>query len=218
MLQPGSICLMSEFTIARSSPVSEAARPLMEALIQEYDLRYGNLSHRKGGARAEIERYPPHAFSPPFGDFLLIQRAGETIAGGAFMSHDDETAEIKRVWTRDDVRRQGLARRVIAALEESAENLGYTRTYLTTGFRQPEAVMLYLSLGYRPLFDVTADPALYLSLPFEKLIGSRSGQQAETPVQPPASSLEEAVIRVNAVKAEQAHKIQVRLGLHQAAE
>lgn len=209
---------MSDFTIVRSSPVSEAARPLLEALIQEYDLRYGNLSHRKDGARAEIERYPPHAFAPPFGDFLLIQRAGETIAGGAFMSHDDETAEVKRVWTRDDVRRQGLARKVISALEESAASLGYSRLYLTTGFRQPEAVQLYLSLGYSPLFDVTADPALYLSLPFEKLIGSRSGQQGETPVQPPANSLEEAVTRVNALKAEQAHKIQTRLGLHQAAE
>ncbi len=59
------------------------------------------------------------------------------------MSHDDETAEVKRVWTRDDVRRQGLARKVISALEESAASLGYSRLYLTTGFRQPEAVQLF---------------------------------------------------------------------------
>ncbi len=56
--QPAKICFMSDFTIVRSSPVSEAARPLLEALIQEYDLRYGNLSHRKDGARARLSDTP----------------------------------------------------------------------------------------------------------------------------------------------------------------
>ncbi len=41
----------------------------------------------------------------------------------------------------------------MAALEESAVRQGYTRAYLSTGFRQPEAFALYVSLGYRPLFD-----------------------------------------------------------------
>lgn len=196
--------------IIQSSPLAPEAQPLLESLIREYDRLYGAGS-RPGGARAEVFRYPASAFAPPLGDFLLLQRNGQLIAGGAFMSHDDETAEIKRVWTHPDHRRQGLAKRVVAALEDSAARQGYTRAYLTTGFRQPEAASLYVTLGYRPLFDVKAEPALYRSLAFEKLIGARSGQTSTTPQYEPAVSFEEATARMTAVKADQEARIAARL-------
>jgi len=202
--------------IVRSSPLDPRAEVLLEGLIAEYDGRYG-INSRPGGARSEILRYPAEAFAPPLGDFLLFQRGGETIAGGAFMSHDDETAELKRIWTRDDLRRQGLARSIVFALEEAAAGLGYTRAYLTTGFRQPEATALYLSLGYRPLFDVNVDPALYRSLPFEKHIGAKAGLEGSTPVHSPAASLEEATARVGTVKAAQEARIAARLAAHRVA-
>ncbi|HMG49446.1 MAG TPA: GNAT family N-acetyltransferase [Inquilinus sp.] len=198
-------------TIIHSSPLAPEAQPLLEGLIGEYDGRYGGLENRPGGARTEILRYPPRAFAPPIGDFLLLLRDGETIAGGAFMSHDDETAELKRVWTHGGLRRQGLARRIVLALEESAASQGYTRAYLTTGFRQPEATALYLSLGYRPLFDPAVDPELYRSLPFEKHIGTRAGQPGLSPVPAPAASLADATARVAAIKAQQEAKIAARL-------
>ncbi|MCA0417602.1 MAG: GNAT family N-acetyltransferase [Proteobacteria bacterium] len=202
--------------IVRSSPLDPRAEALLEGLIAEYDGRYG-VNSRPGGARSEILRYPAEAFAPPLGDFLLLRRGDETIAGGAFMSHDDETAELKRIWTRNDLRRQGLARTIVIALEEAAADLGYTRAYLTTGFRQPEATALYLSLGYRPLFDVTADPALYRSLPFEKHIGAKAGVAASTPAYPPAASLEEATARVGLIKAAQEARIAARLANNRAA-
>lgn len=202
--------------IVRSSPFERKAEALVEGLIAEYDTRYGANS-RPGGARAELFRYPAEAFTPPVGDFLLIRRGDETIAGGAFMSHDDETVEIKRIWTRDDLRRQGLAQRIMAALEEAAAKLGYSRAYLTTGFRQPEATALYLSLGYRPLFDRDVDPVLYRSLPFEKHIGLKAGRPGTTPIYQPAASLEEATQRVAALKAEQEAKIAARLENHRFA-
>ncbi|MFT4185201.1 MAG: GNAT family N-acetyltransferase [Rhizobium sp.] len=202
--------------IIRSSSAAPEAQPLLEALIGEYDGRYG-VAGRPGGARTEVFRYPPQAFAPPLGDFLLLLRDGETIAGGAFMSHDDETAELKRIWTRGDLRRQGLARRIVIALEESAASQGYTRAYLSTGFRQPEATALYLSLGYRPLFDPEADPALYRSLPFEKHIGAKAGQPATSPIREPAASFEEATARVTAIKTEQEAKISARLSQRETA-
>lgn len=85
---------------------------------------------------------------------------------------DEETAEIKRVWTSASHRRQGLSRRVMGALESSVAERGYRRIYLTTGPRQPEAVKLYLSLGYTPLFDVNADPEDVVHLAFEKEVTS----------------------------------------------
>lgn len=203
--------------IIHSSPLAPEAQPVLDGLIEESIRRYGDAA-RRGNPRAEIDRYPPQAFTPPIGDFLLLSRSGQTIAGGAFMSHDDETAELKRIWTRQDLRRQGLAAKIVLALEERAAGLGYSRAYLTTGFRQQEAVALYIKLGYRPLFDIHANPEFYRSLPFEKHIGRRAGQPGTSPVRQPAISFEAATEEVNAIKAAQAEKIAARLALHQAAE
>lgn len=203
-------------TILRSSPLAPEARPLIEDLIREYDSRYGT-SFDPAGARAEVYRYPPEAFAPPHGDFLLVLRESETVGGGAYMRYDSETAELKRIWTRGDLRRQGLARRIVAALEESAADQGYTRLYLTTGFRQPEAEGLYVSLGYRRLFDPGIDPALYRTLPFEKHIGAKAGQPGTSPLKQPAATPEEATERVRALKAAQAAKV-ARFVTQEAAE
>lgn len=150
-----------------TSVLDPLAKPLLDELLFEYDSRYGTFFNEEG-AKAELNRYPPEAFSPPYGNFLLWLRNGEAIAGGAFMRYDDETAEFKRVWTHSAHRRQGLAKKVLLELEKQAVRQGYARVYLTTGFRQPEAVGLYLTNGYRALFDTTAEPETIRSLPFEK--------------------------------------------------
>jgi GNAT superfamily N-acetyltransferase len=186
--------------IVHSNPLDPLARPLVEDLIREYDRRYGSL-FSEGGARDEVYRYPPQTFAAPHGAFLLLVRAGQAVAGGAFMRHDEQTAELKRIWTHAELRRQGLAARVVGALEKHAADLGYTRLYLTTGFRQPEAQGLYLSMGYRPLFDPAIPPELYGTLPFEKHIGRLAGRQGTSPLRKPAASAEEAIAAVAARKA-----------------
>lgn len=50
----------------------------------------------------------------------------------------------------EQVRGRGLARRILAALEEDARAAGRTRMVLETGTKQPEAVALYTSSGYEP--------------------------------------------------------------------
>ena len=202
--------------IVQSSLLNPASQPLIDGLAHEYDLRYADLD-RSGGARAEILRYPTDAFAPPLGGFLLLQRDGETIAGGAYMSHDDETVELKRIWTASHLRRQGLAHRIVLALEESAGSLGYTRAYLSTGFRQPEATALYIVLGYRPLFDTSVDVRQYRSLPFEKHIGTKLGQPISSPLYPASASFEEATQRVQERKAVQEANILARLQSYREA-
>ncbi|MDE1991398.1 MAG: GNAT family N-acetyltransferase [Rhizobiaceae bacterium] len=154
-------------TFLYTTPIDPRAKPLIEELIHEYDSRYGTYFNTEGAA-AELNRYPPEAFAPPVGNFLLLIRDGETIGGGAFKHYDERTAEFKRIWTRHDLRRQGLARKLLVELEAQAARQGYQRIYLTTGFRQPEAVGLYLNYGYTALFDVNVDPEVHKTLPFEK--------------------------------------------------
>ncbi|MCG7505041.1 GNAT family N-acetyltransferase [Mesorhizobium retamae] len=153
-----------------TTPLDPRAQPLIEALTWEYETRYGNYWGEPAGA--EMTRYPAELFAPPHGAFVLLMRDGMAIAGGAFKRYDERTAELKRVWTHIDLRRQGLARVVLAELETQAARQGYSRIYLTTGFRQPEAASLYLSTGYTALFDTTVDPEIHGSLPFEKDISA----------------------------------------------
>jgi GNAT superfamily N-acetyltransferase len=154
-----------------TTPLDPRARPLLEGLAFEYDSRYGDVL-REPGAPREIDRYPPEVFAPPHGNFVLLLRDGVAIGGGAFMRHDERTAELKRVWTRSDLRRQGLASKVLAELEALVLRQGYERIYLTTGFRQPEAVGLYRGHGYTALFGDPVDPETPRKLPFEKHIAA----------------------------------------------
>ena len=54
---------------------------------------------------------------------------------------------------------------ILQELERRALRAGYQRLWLTTGFRQPEAVKLYLGHGYLPQFDITRDPEEYSQPP-----------------------------------------------------
>ncbi|WP_030751350.1 GNAT family N-acetyltransferase [Streptomyces griseus] len=147
-------------SLRATTPDDPLARPLLDELAHEYLTRYGDAS--------DLTRFPAGEFAPPHGAFLLLLEGGVPVAGGAYRRYDPDTAELKRIWTHSAHRRRGLARRVLAALERDAAARGYSRLYLTTGPRQPEARGLYLATGYRPLFDVTADPESIGPLPFEK--------------------------------------------------
>ena len=82
----------------------------------------------------------------------------ERVATGGWRGHDDDNAidegylrgdaELKRMYVVEEARGLGLARRILAALEEDARAAGRTRMVLETGDRQPEAVALYTSSGY----------------------------------------------------------------------
>lgn len=150
-----------------TTPLDPRAQPLLDELAFEYDSRYGDVLREPGEPR-EMERYPAHLFAPPHGNFVLLVRDGVAVGGGAFMRHDARTAELKRMWTHSALRRQGLASKVLLELEAQVRRQGYERIYLTTGFRQPEAVGLYLGHGYTALFDPPEDPETPRKLPFEK--------------------------------------------------
>ena len=57
--------------------------------------------------------------------------------------------ELKRMYVRPAFRGRGLARRALVDLERIAVERGLRRLILETGVRQPEAIGLYESAGYR---------------------------------------------------------------------
>lgn len=156
MTQPQS-GLAESARVVVTRPDDPLAAPLVEELSREYDERYG---FNDGiPSSAELSRYPAERFTAEEGGIflLLVDDQGSPVAGGAFMREDESTVEVKRVWTHSAHRRQGLARRVMSELEAEAARRGIPTIVLTTGARQPEAVALYISLGYSPLFDLDDD-------------------------------------------------------------
>ena len=141
------------------------ASPLLDELTVEYSSRYGASDEAEYN---DLRAYPAEEFDPPGGVLIVALSNGVPVAGGAFRRYDASTAELKRMWTASGHRRRGYGKLVVAELERIALQRGYTRVYLTTGWRQPEAVALYLSMGYTPLFD-PALPADDIGVhPFEK--------------------------------------------------
>jgi GNAT superfamily N-acetyltransferase len=159
-------------------PTDARAQPLIDDLARDYDERYG--LNDGVPSSFELRRYPAELFSPEHGGaFLLLIRDGVVAAGGAYKRVSDDTAEIKRVWTNPDFRRQGLARLMMAALESAAIDAGYSVAELTTGARQPEALALYLSLGYEPRFDLDGDYEEISYLEFTKQLPARALHPAQ---------------------------------------
>ena len=114
--------------------------PLLAGLTQEYDTRYGE--------NIEMTRAAEGEFDPPSGLFIVLMDGPITAAGGGFRRHDTTTCEVKRMWTRPQYRRRGLADHVLGELEDAALDVGYSRLILETGPRQPEAEALYTRRGY----------------------------------------------------------------------
>lgn len=117
------------------------AQYLVEAVQQEYVLRYG------GRDAAVVD---PAEFLPPHGAFLVAEVDGVPAGCGAWRALPEGPAEMKRVYVEPAFRRLGVARLVVATLEERAAAAGHAQLVLNSGREQPEALTLYAELGYRP--------------------------------------------------------------------
>lgn len=96
--------------------------------------------------------------------FLAARRNGELLGTIAFWIIAPGHAEIKRMFVRAEARGNGVGRRLLEALEDSARQRNVERISLETGIRQPEAIRLYRASGYQdcPPFGTYCDDRLSL--------------------------------------------------------
>jgi GNAT superfamily N-acetyltransferase len=132
-----------QIDIALASVRSSAAFALVYAAQDELDRRYG---HVDADPTLDFDE-----FTPPRGAFL-IARADTDLAGGVGLkvltNNECSVGEIKRLWTRPDLRRHGVGRALMERAHETAREFGVVRLYLETGYAQPEAIAFYRSLGW----------------------------------------------------------------------
>ena len=150
----------SPCVVKRATGSTPDLQQLVAHLWQELGLLYPEL---KAGNPKEI--------SGPRAGFVVAWLDGGAVGCGAWrpLSADQpEVAEIKRMFVEPAARGRGISRAILSKLEACARADGYTVVRLETGLRQPTALRLYDTSGYRhiePYGRYRDDP---LSVCFEK--------------------------------------------------
>jgi GNAT superfamily N-acetyltransferase len=130
-------------------PAASPASDLIAKLLAEYDVVAGR--HLTGGPSAM-----PADFSPPGGIYLVGFADGEQAAcGGGVKDLGDGVAEIKRFYVAPAFRGQGLARLLLAALEDEARRLGYRTVRLDS---TTPTWPMYIAAGYHEVADYNDNP------------------------------------------------------------
>ena len=131
-------------TIARAELTADVSRALIDSLNAELRGVYSE----PGATHFHLD---PEEVADGRGTFLVVYRGGTPVGCSALRLLDGETAELKRMYVSPTVRRRGLGRRLVAALEAEARALGVRRFVLETGVRQAAALALYRGTGFHPI-------------------------------------------------------------------
>ena len=123
-----------------------ATSPEVQAIIERLD-------------QSLLERYDPSEihgidgaeFEAAGGTFVIGELEDRHVACGAFRPLSAGIAEVKRIFVDPAYRGRGLARAILAHLEDEMVRRGFETAVLETGVRQAEAIRLYRKAGYIPI-------------------------------------------------------------------
>ena len=143
------------------SPEDAELQPIIEGLFAEYAARYGDYFSKD--AEVELTEW----YLAPQGLFIVLSARARSSPPARISrstnipQRSNVSGRIKRCASR------GWPLAWYRSWSAGRCWRGYSHIYLTTGFRQPEAVRLYLSQGYQPQFDLNRDPEEYSQPPFD---------------------------------------------------
>jgi putative acetyltransferase len=100
--------------------------------------------------------YPPEsrhgldlaAYQRPEVTLFVAREAGAAIGCGAYELHGDGSAELKSMFVTPEGRGRGIGRAILAAIEDALRGR-VTTLRLETGVKQPAAIQLYETAGFR---------------------------------------------------------------------
>ncbi|MEU6989259.1 GNAT family N-acetyltransferase [Streptomyces sp. NPDC046465] len=152
----------TEWTISPEAYDSDVATALWRAYYTEVSDRWYLLHEGRATDPAELEREVAAEtgadLAPPGGVLLVAWCEGVAVGTAGVRLLDEETAELKRVFVREDMRGRGGAPRLLAAAEDAARGLGAGRIVLDTRTDLVEARALYTRHGYEETEPLTVRP------------------------------------------------------------
>lgn len=131
---------MIPITVSPEAIDSSGALALLYAASDELQQRYGGEGDN-GHLHVEELR-------PPRGLFLVARRERHPVGGVGLRSIGEpglRFAEVKRLWVRPDLRREGIGLTLMNEIERHGAEMGLATLFLETGSAQPEALALYTS-------------------------------------------------------------------------
>jgi GNAT superfamily N-acetyltransferase len=141
---------MPDVAIALADPAGPPACTCLAAYYAELDRRF------PGGFTPPPLPDPQAALmTPPLGAFLI---AGDAMGCVALLPLAPGVGEVKRLWVAPPARGTGLARRLMAAVEDQARDLGLSRLRLDTSAHLPDAVAMYRRWGWTAIARYNDNP------------------------------------------------------------
>lgn len=101
---------------------------------------------------------------------VIAYRGNVAVGCGAFQSYNNNTVEIKRMYSNPNYRNQGIATKVLKELENWAKEINYQNCILETGKRQVEAVAFYQKCSYQIIPNYGQYAQMENSVCFEKVL------------------------------------------------
>jgi GNAT superfamily N-acetyltransferase len=144
---------VSEIEIRRVDPAEPDAQRCIAAYVAELNRRSERGFDPAKGVSAE-----PHEMTPPAGLFLVAYRRGDAVGCGGVKHHPGAPSEIKRMWVAESARGLGIARRLLAELEQDAVRAGASVATIETSATLFEAMELYRSVGYVEVAPFNDEP------------------------------------------------------------
>jgi putative acetyltransferase len=118
--------------------------PKARKLVEELDALLISLYPMESNHLVAIDR-----LAEPDTRFFIAETDGTALGCGAIMLVGKSYAEVKRVYVAPAGRGLGLAKRLIARLEEETLRNGLRLLRLETGRYQPEALGLFEAMGFK---------------------------------------------------------------------
>ena len=132
---------MEEINLLRTDSDNADFRELVALLDADLAIRDG----------AEHSFYAQFNRIDKIREVVVAYENEKAIGCGAFKYYEKETAEIKRMYVREENRGRGIAGKILKELESWAKEMNFSECVLETGLKQPEAIGLYQKSGYEKI-------------------------------------------------------------------
>jgi GNAT superfamily N-acetyltransferase len=100
---------------------------------------------------------------------VVAYENGVAVGCGAFREFKEGTAEIKRMFVREDFRDKGIGKLILQELEDWVLELSFLRCILETGRNRPEAMAFYERNQYREISNFGPYQGVINSVCYEKV-------------------------------------------------
>ncbi|RCX18024.1 acetyltransferase (GNAT) family protein [Anaerobacterium chartisolvens] len=100
------------------------------------------------GGEENRSQYIPYNRLDDIHNIVMVYDKSKPIGCASFKHYDTETAEVKRVFIKEEYRGKGISKKLMELLEQRAKKQGYKKFVLESGEPLIAAMILYRSTGY----------------------------------------------------------------------